>query len=126
MAALTRLMLVEDDDSIRLALTDMLQDEGFAVSAAVNGREALALLREEARPEAILLDLMMPVMDGYGFLQEQRKDPVLSSIPVAVITAGHGVDLGRIGGGTPIVPKPIDVPKLASLLRDLSSLEGRP
>jgi len=64
-------------------------------------------------------------MDGYGFLEERAKDPSLASIPVAIITAGHGVDPNRLGKA-PILPKPIDVPRLVSVLHGLSSGAGAP
>jgi CheY-like chemotaxis protein len=115
-------LVVDDDLDIRDALTDTLEDRGFSVMSAANGREALALLRSlDVPPAVILLDLMMPIMDGYGFLEEHRKDAALAVIPVAIITAGHGVDRSRIGEVTPIVPKPIDVPRLFSILDALGA-----
>jgi CheY-like chemotaxis protein len=84
----TRLILVVDDDrAIRETLSDVLQDEGYATSAAVDGREALRLLHEGLRPCVILLDLTMPGMDGWDFRASQMRDPDISSIPVVVITA---------------------------------------
>jgi CheY-like chemotaxis protein len=113
-------LLVEDDADIREGLTDLLRDRGFAVVAAGDGREALALLRGlDMPPSAILLDLMMPIMDGYSFLEERRKDPSLADIPVAIITAGRGVDPRRLAEAIPIVPKPINVPSLFTLLDSL-------
>jgi CheY-like chemotaxis protein len=115
-------LVVDDDLDIREALTDTLEDRGFSVMSAANGHEALALLRSlDVPPAVILLDLMMPIMDGYGFLEEHRKDAALAVIPVAIITAGHGVDRSRIGEVTPIVPKPIDVPRLFSILDALGA-----
>jgi CheY-like chemotaxis protein len=119
------IVLVDDDPDIREALTDVLEDRGFQVRTASNGREALGLLRRlSPPPSVILLDLMMPILDGYGFLEEHRKDPTLAAIPVAIITAGHGVDHARIGLITPIVPKPINVPKLCRTLDDLCAAVG--
>jgi CheY-like chemotaxis protein len=118
-------LLVDDDLDIREAMADMLEDRGFAVVTAANGFEALKLVRGMiAPPSVILLDLMMPVMDGYGFLEERRKDPALASIPVAIVTAGHGVDPNRLINGAPIIAKPIDVPKLIGVLQDLRSGAG--
>ena len=118
-------LVVDDDLDIREALTDILEDRGFHVTSAANGREALTVLRSgNAPPSAILLDLMMPVMDGYGFLEEYRKDASLAVIPVAIITAGHGVDRSRIDEITPIVPKPINVPRLLRILNDLCATPG--
>jgi CheY-like chemotaxis protein len=120
-----QVLIVDDDLDIRETLADVLEDRGFATITASNGLEALQLLRRiAAPPSVILLDLMMPVMDGYGFLEERKKDPTLSSIPVAIITAGHGVERGRLCNGAPIVPKPINVSKLVSILHDLRSGAG--
>jgi CheY-like chemotaxis protein len=89
---------------------------------AAHGRDALTMLgRMAVLPSAILLDLMMPVMDGYGFLEERMKDTTLESIPLAVITAGHGVDRRRIARETPIVPKPFEMPGLLRVLRALQA-----
>lgn len=116
------ILLVDDDHDIREALTDTLQDQGFDVLSAGNGLEALRLLRSTpVSPSVILLDLMMPVMDGYGFLDEQRRDPALAAIPVAIITASHAPDVSRLGAAPPVVPKPIKVPQLINLLRKLEA-----
>jgi CheY-like chemotaxis protein len=85
------ILLVDDDDAIREALTETLIDEGYAVHAARNGREALDWLRQgDDPPCVVLLDLMMPVMDGRAFLGERRSDPILAKIPVVVISAERG------------------------------------
>jgi CheY-like chemotaxis protein len=113
-------LVVDDDLDIREALSEILADRGFQVSCAANGREALTLLRSTTDPPSvILLDLMMPILDGYGFLEEHRNDVSLAVIPVAIITAGHGVDRARIGEVTPIVSKPINMTRLFSVLDDL-------
>ena len=83
-----RVLVVEDDRDIRDAVVEILQDEGYAVAAASDGQEALEHLHSGApRPDLILLDLMMPVMSGYQFRQEQLAIAELASIPVLVITA---------------------------------------
>src|SRR4051812_11197383 len=86
-SARPRLLLVEDDKAIRESLGEALRDHGFDVATAANGCEALGLLRSTPRPAAILLDLMMPVMDGWDFRQEQLADSVLRDVPVVVVTA---------------------------------------
>lgn len=119
---LTSVLIVDDDLEIREALTDLLSDSGYGVISASNGAEALKLLRTlGTHPAMILLDLMMPVMDGYAFLEARRNDPALSAIPVAVITAGHGVDQARLGASLPILPKPIDVPKMMATLEEVQA-----
>jgi CheY-like chemotaxis protein len=85
------IMVVEDDAATRDALTLILSAEGFAVLGAANGQEALTLLRGSSRPDLILLDLMMPIMDGWQFRREQTQDPSLSAIPVVVLSADGNV-----------------------------------
>jgi CheY-like chemotaxis protein len=80
-------MVVDDDDEIREALADVLTDEGYEVVGARDGLQALQYLRGGRRPQAILLDLWMPVMDGWQLRHELLSDSKLSDIPVIVLTA---------------------------------------
>ena len=81
-------LLVDDDAAIRDALTELLVDEGFVVHSTGNGREALDWLHQAAEPpDAILLDLMMPVMDGRTLLRLRKAEPLLRRIPLLVFTA---------------------------------------
>jgi CheY-like chemotaxis protein len=80
-------LVVDDNPEIRSSLKEVLEEEGYRVAGVADGREALDYLRTEERPQLILLDLMMPVMDGWQFRAEQRKNPTLASIPVIVISA---------------------------------------
>jgi CheY-like chemotaxis protein len=82
------ILIVEDDSDLREALSAVLRDEGYFVAVAADGREALDRLRRQWRPSLILLDLTMPVMNGWQFRAEQRQDPALSGIPVVVLSAG--------------------------------------
>jgi len=68
---------------------------------------------------------MMPIMDGYGFIEHRGRDPALASIPIAIVTAGYGVDRDRLGTDVPIVHKPFDVRQLLGLLDTLSA-GGKP
>jgi CheY-like chemotaxis protein len=82
------IMVVDDDADIRETVADVLQDEGYAVELAANGREVLEHLHASTRlPDLILLDLMMPELDGWGVLAELEKVPRLASIPVVVFSA---------------------------------------
>lgn len=120
--ARTSILLVDDDRDIREALTETLEDAGFSISTATNGADALRVLGEMERPPAaILLDLMMPVMDGYGFLEARRSKAALTEIPVIVVTAGHRIDRDRLTEATAIIPKPIKLPQLMSTLREVTS-----
>jgi CheY-like chemotaxis protein len=86
------ILIVDDDMEIRSALRDVLEDEGYAVAEASDGSEALRELKaptrsDEQLPCVILLDLMMPVMDGWQFRAAQVQDPRLTKIPVVILTA---------------------------------------
>ena len=91
-AAKYEVMIVEDDFAIREILRELLEEAGYRVMWAANGMEALARLRIGLAPRVILLDLMMPVMDGLQFRTAQRRDPALAAIPVVVMSADHGMD----------------------------------
>jgi CheY-like chemotaxis protein len=86
-----------------------LQANGFDVATAANGSEALGLLRSTPRPAAILLDLMMPVMDGWDFRQVQLADSQLRDVPVVVVTAaGFSEETIRLQfGDVEVIPKPV-------------------
>ena len=80
-------LVVEDDTDLRESLSQALQDHGFTVTQAGNGRQALDLLRSGIRPGVILLDLMLPVLSGWELRDALRKDPALAGIPQLVISA---------------------------------------
>jgi CheY-like chemotaxis protein len=113
-----RVLIVEDDDAIRESLAEGLRENGLKVAVAEHGREALAILRTEPPPSAIVLDLMLPVMDGWDFRHEQLNDPALRDIPVVVITAtGFSANtirkqLGDVG----VIAKPVRQLDLLDLL----------
>ena len=108
---------MEDDSDLRQALSDILRDEGYSVAMAADGREALERLRRDLRPSLILLDLTMPVMNGWQFRAEQRQDPALSAIPVVVLSAGEHLAEQMVPLGIDdYVPKPIE---LAHLLQTI-------
>lgn len=85
-----RVLIVEDDRCIRESLSELLADEGFSVSTAEHGGQALTLLRGGLRPAVVLLDLMMPIMDGWKFLEIIRADNDFQLLPVIVVSAAHG------------------------------------
>src|SRR5437879_1941083 len=81
-------LVVEDDDSLRDALVDALHDEGYVVVTAVNGKEALEFLGQSpSKPCLVLLDLMMPVMNGWTFLTAVRSDPRFADLRVCIVSA---------------------------------------
>lgn len=81
------ILVVEDSDAIRFSLTALLEAAGYDVIEAANGREALDYLERSGPPCLILLDLSMPVMDGWGFRERQRRDPALAAVPVLIQSA---------------------------------------
>ena len=80
-------LVVEDDPNLLCSLSEMLESEGYEVACARHGLEALGRLRGGVRPSLILLDLMMPIMNGWQFRYEQRQDSDLAKIPVVVVSA---------------------------------------
>ena len=105
-------VLTVDDDPDLLEVTSfVIEQEGMAVETARNGEEALAFLRTGRRPSLVLLDLMMPVMNGWEFLNEVSKDPPLSQIPIVVLTAAEHV---QVTGAVEVLSKPMD---LVALIR---------
>jgi CheY-like chemotaxis protein len=104
-----RVLVVEDDEDAREAIIDLLQMKGYNAVPAGNGKEALDYLNRGPSPDLILLDLWMPVMDGWQFRREQVKDSRLAKIPVVVITAlSDRTDIDA----NEIIIKPIDVEQL--------------
>ena len=85
-----RVMIVEDEDSIREVTAAWLSDEGFAVTTACNGADALRQL-PHAWPDVIVLDLMMPVMDGWAFAEACHRLSAPAEIPIIVVSASHGL-----------------------------------
>lgn len=86
------LLVVEDDPDVREAISDVLREAGYGIRAAGNGDEAMQALQGGLKPVAILLDLMMPGMNGYEFRAQQRADPAIADIPVIVLSAMRGAD----------------------------------
>jgi CheY-like chemotaxis protein len=109
------LLVVEDDPDIRAALKELLEGEGYEVSVAENGAEALELLPKISKPSLILLDLMMPIMNGNDFAKELANHELYSTIPVMVLTAFKGsADIDR---SKEVIRKPIDADVLLDLVK---------
>ncbi len=114
------IMLVEDDPELREALTDVLAAQGFQMLEASNGQEALDLLRKRhLRPTLILLDLMMPVMDGRSFLQERGNDPHLAQVPVVVLTAQRAAACQIEEEVVAVLDKPFALKRLLEIIHDV-------
>jgi len=110
-------LIVEDDEDLRDMMAQMLTIEGFAATAVANGREALDYLHQAIKPHVILLDLMMPVMDGWEFRRRQQCDPKLAQVPVVVVTAAGQYGTSSIDAAR-ILPKPLRLEHVLDALRE--------
>lgn len=109
-------LIVEDDDDLREMLARFLDVQGARPVTARNGQEALDILGNQPRPDVILLDLIMPVMDGWSFLRRQQSQATIADIPVVIVSAvaDRAGDLARAAA---IVPKPADPDALLATIR---------
>jgi CheY-like chemotaxis protein len=111
-------LVVDDDTAVRRPLARLLGLEGFDVIEANNGQEALTYLQSGLDIAVIVLDLRMPVMDGWSFRARQRSDPLIADIPVIVVS---GADADRFHelGAVATLEKPVTLASVVNLLRDL-------
>ncbi len=116
-AAYCPVLIVEDDEDLREMMAQMLTIEGFTTATVSNGREALDYLHSTRKPNVILLDLMMPVMDGWEFRRQQKADPQIAPVPVIVLSA---LDQRRAAPveAEAFLNKPLDFDRLLELVRD--------
>ena len=118
-----RILVVEDDEDAREAMVALLQMKGYRAVPAGNGQEALDYLHKAPIPDLIILDLWMPVMDGWQFRSEQVRDPRLANIPVIVVTAlsdRDDVDANEV------IIKPVDVDRLLTTVDQYCRREPTP
>jgi CheY-like chemotaxis protein len=108
-------LVVDDEPDIRESLRDALEDEGYDVVTAANGREALKVLPGLSRPLALILDIIMPVMSGVELYAALQSDPQLATIPVVVSTS----DPSRAPAGVLLMRKPIDLERLLKVIKGL-------
>ncbi len=119
------IMVIEDDPDGLEALSAVLQHGGYAVIEATDGAQALHALETGSIPDMILLDLMLPVMDGWQFLAEQRARPALASIPVVLVSGERDLrrranELGVAGA----LVKPVEIDELLSIIEQLVQPAG--
>ncbi|HZF48124.1 MAG TPA: response regulator [Polyangiaceae bacterium] len=117
---LKSILLVEDDTDVRESLAYLLSDQGYDVACAEDGQEALTYLQEGHKPALILLDLMMPRMNGFEFRAKQRQEPDLATIPVIVLSASGNVSARTRGLDAAVaLEKPIAFEKLCQAIEQV-------
>lgn len=107
-------LLVDDDDDLRDAIADLLRVRGYAVTTAEDGHAALDVIGRSARPCVVLLDLVMPGMDGWTLLAVLRADPLLATIPI-VIASAHAATHAPVGA-LEVLHKPFDLAELFAVV----------
>ena len=124
--AVGRVLVVDDDDDIRDGLIEFLEDHGHTAVGASNGREAITRLDPSlGLPCVIILDLMMPLMDGISFRGLQLRKPALAKIPVIVVSAYKDVEARASALGVDRwLAKPLDLPTLLRMVEETCSARG--
>ena len=112
------ILVIDDDQAMRNMLETVLLDEGYSVILARNGKEGLELVNRQ-RPALVLLDLMMPVMDGWQFLEAIKQLPQFADLPILLLSASrHIVDTARDNPVKAYIPKPFELAKLLSCIAE--------
>ncbi|MFI5266749.1 MAG: response regulator [Chloroflexota bacterium] len=117
-------MVIDDDPAVRDVLQHSLRKQGFGVIVAASGEEGLRLARE-AKPRAIVLDVLMPSMDGWAVLSALKADAALAETPVIMLTMVDDRNMGFALGATDYLSKPIDHDRLSAILRQHAAPEGQ-
>jgi len=115
------ILIIDDEPDLRATLCDVLEDEGWHAVGAADGAEALALLRQGLRPRLILLDLVMPGMDGWRFREAQAADPALASIPVILLCAEQHARSAPIDVAM-LLRKPVGIDELTQTVQRFSAV----
>ena len=123
MKANATILIAEDDFGFRDTLEDVLAEEGYSVSVARNGAEALGVLGRIGRPVLILLDMNMPVMDGMTFLAHLKEWPDREQVEVVIMSAAVEVELlfGHTPGVLKALKKPFDVEEILVLAEEFAA-----
>jgi CheY-like chemotaxis protein len=112
-----QILIVDDDPDLGELLGEVLRTQGYRTALARNGREALALLKREHDACLVLLDLMMPVMNGWEFRAEQLRDPSIASIPVVAFSGDVNVERKAAAlGAVTAIRKPVSLRELVTVV----------
>ena len=114
-------LIVDDDPDIRDAVGECLRYEGYDVHSAADGRDALDRLEFGLKPDVILLDLMMPKLNGFDVLQALQSRPDWKRIPVVVVSANRGYEADDLVGAVSILRKPVNVDRLIEAVQQAVS-----
>lgn len=117
---LPKVLVVDDDPAILEICSDLLQTEGYTVSVATNGQQALEQLRTDP-PQVILMDIMMPVLDGVEACRQVKANPVTAAIPVVLMSARTNLtrQSQELASADALVAKPFDIDHLLNTIHDL-------
>lgn len=118
MTSHSHILLVEDNADTRDSMSLLLEMEGFRVVSAANGQEGLDRLQSDGKPCLILLDLMMPILDGWGFRKKQQQQPEHADVPVVVLSADGAVEQKAASlGAAAYLQKPVEVDSLLDVVK---------
>jgi DNA-binding response OmpR family regulator len=107
-----RILVVDDEPTLRELVAEALREAGYLIDTAANGAEALELMRRDV-PHAVILDLMMPLLDGAGFINLKRLNPRFAAVPVLLVTAAYGAyDAAERLGASACLTKPFELDEL--------------
>jgi|SRR5688572_32221261 CheY-like chemotaxis protein len=116
----TTILVIDDNDATRTGLVQLLTLRGYRTTGAANGREGLDCLRRERSVGVIVLDLTMPIADGYWFRDQQRADPSIAHIPLIVFTGSDDAHTNaQMLSGADVLHKPVGVSQLLEMIASL-------
>jgi DNA-binding response OmpR family regulator len=125
MNRVNRVLVVDDEPTIRELIAEALRESGYEVDTAAHGAEALDLMHRNP-PDAIVLDLMMPRLDGHGFVQLMRLNPRFASVPIVLVTATYGAaKVAESIGVRACVTKPFELDELVAVVHGILSESPR-
>jgi CheY-like chemotaxis protein len=111
----SRILVVDDNVDALNSMSEILESEGFDTACALDGQEAWELMHREPTPDLVVLDLMMPKMDGWTFRMHQRRDPKLAAIPIVVVSAFSANVIDE--DAEAVFSKPVNLPEFIEAVK---------